>query len=215
MRAIALAVLVASALAAGCGNQPPTADWQMNAHDSLQRAGVAWLSGDARIESAEFSRARNSVARTGRADLLARVELARCAWRVASLDFGECTGFAALAIDAAPAERAYAAYLAGTATPADAALLPAAHRGVPAGGAEAVARIEDPLARLVAAGVVFRSGRATPALIGLASDTASAQGWRRPLLAWLELQARRAADAGQADEAARLRRRIELVAPLR
>lgn len=212
MRRIAGAVLAASALAAGCGNTPPTPDWQMNAHDSLQRAGIAWLSGDARIEAAEFTRARASVARTGRGDLLARVELARCAWRVASLDFTDCTGYAALAADAAPPERVYAAYLAGRATAADSAALPEAHRGVPAGGAEAVARIEDPLARLVAAGVVMRSGRATPALLALASDTASAQGWRRPLIAWLEVQARRAVDAGQADEAARLRRRIDLVA---
>jgi Cytochrome C oxidase, cbb3-type, subunit III len=212
MRRVVFPVFIAAVLAAGCGNKPPTPDWQMNAHDSLQRAGVAWLNGDTRIEAAEFARARSAVARTGRADLLARVELARCAWRVASLDFAECAGYVALAADAAAPERAYAAYLAGTATPADAALLPEAHRGVPAGGAEAVARIEDPLARLVAAGVVMRSGKATPALLGLASDTASAQGWRRPLVAWLEVQARRAADAGQADEAARLQRRIALVA---
>lgn len=212
MRRVALVVGFAAMLAGGCGHQPPTPDWQMNAHDSLQRASAAWLAGDAGIEAVEFGRARANVARTGRADLLARLELARCAWRVASLDVTACAGYAALAGDAAPPERAYAAYLAGTATAADAALLPEAHRGVPAGGAEAVARIEDPLARLVAAGVVFRSGRATPALLGLASDTASAQGWRRPLLAWLEVQARRAADAGQADEATRLRRRIALVA---
>jgi hypothetical protein len=212
MRRVAFAVSIVLALA-GCGNRPPAPDWQMNAHDALQRAGAAWLAGDARVEAAEFARARAEVARTGRADLLARVELTRCAWRVAGLDFADCSGYAALAADAAAPERAYAAYLAGTATPADAALLPEAHRGVPAGGAEAVARIDDPLARLVAAGVVLRSGKATPSLLVLASDTASAQGWRRPLIAWLELQARRAADAGQADEAARLRRRIELVAP--
>jgi len=211
MNRAALLVLLAAVLTAGCGNKPPTPDWQMNAHDSLQRAGVAWLGGDTRVEAAEFARARAEVARTGRADLLARVELARCAWRVAGLDFADCTGYTAHAADAAAPERAYAAYLAGTATPADAALLPEAHRGVPAGGAEAVARIEDPLARLVAAGVVLRGGKATPAMFALASDTASAQGWRRPLVAWLEVQARRAADAGRAEEAARLRRRIELV----
>lgn len=212
MRHRLLVALVASALLSACGNKPPAPEWQMNARDSLERASAAWLGGDTRIEAAEFARARGSVARTGRPELLARVELARCAWRVASLEFTDCGGYVALAADAAAAERAYAAYLAGTATPADAALLPEAHRGVPAGGAAAVARIEDPLARLVAAGVVFRSGRATPALLALASDTASAQGWRRPLVAWLEVQARRAADAGQADEAARLRRRVALVA---
>ena len=45
----------------------------------------------------------------------------------------------------------------------------------------------------------------------LAVDTASAQGWRRPLLAWLRLQQLRAERAGDATEALRLGRRIELV----
>jgi hypothetical protein len=41
-------------------------------------------------------------------------------------------------------------------------------------------------------------------------DTASAQGWRRPLLAWLNVQAQRAEQGGDSEEAARLRRRIAL-----
>jgi hypothetical protein len=63
----------------------------------------------------------------------------------------------------------------------------------------------------VAAGVLFESGRASPALMVLAVDTASAQGWRRPLLAWLLVQAERAEQGGDRPEAERLRRRIELV----
>jgi hypothetical protein len=42
-------------------------------------------------------------------------------------------------------------------------------------------------------------------------DTASAQGWRRPLLAWLGLQHQRALQAGDAEAAAGLQRRIDLV----
>ena len=72
--------------------------------------------------------------------------------------------------------------------------------------------IADPLSRLVAAGVLFRSGRASPEVLVLASDTASAQGWRRPLLAWLGVQAVRAEQAGAVEEAQRLRRRMALVA---
>ncbi|MDL1863285.1 hypothetical protein FBR04_19980 [Betaproteobacteria bacterium PRO7] len=75
----------------------------------------------------------------------------------------------------------------------------------------ALRAIEDPLARLVAAGVVFRANRATPATIALAIETASAQGWRRPLLAWLNVQLLRAEKAGDRAEAERLRRRIGLV----
>jgi hypothetical protein len=40
---------------------------------------------------------------------------------------------------------------------------------------------------------------------------ASAQGWRRPLLAWLGLLEKRAKDAGDGEAAARLRRRMDLI----
>jgi len=43
-----------------------------------------------------------------------------------------------------------------------------------------------------------------------AIDTASDQGWRRPLLAWLGVQAQRAEAAGDAQEEQRIRRRIAL-----
>jgi hypothetical protein len=204
---------VAAALLAACSSAPPPPDWQMNAKASLERATVAYLAGNSRLEALEFNRARAELARTGRTDLLARAELTRCATRVASLVFEDCPGFASLAQDAPPAERAYAAYLAGSATAQDAALLPAAQRDAMAGdgSGQKVAGLTDPLSRLVAAGVQLRSGRAQPPLFALAVETASAQGWSRPLLAWLSVQVQRAEAAGEATEVARLRRRIAAI----
>ena len=206
----------AAALLAACASTPPPPDWQLNAKNSLERASAAYLSGNSRVEAVEFARARSEIARTGRADLLARTELVRCAARVASLDFDDCPGYAAIAADAAPAERAYANYLAGRAGEADAALLPPAHAALVKGGSgDTVKAIEDPFSRLVAAGVLLRTGRADGAIAVLASETASEQGWSRPLLAWLQLRAKGAAAAGNADEAARLRRRIDLIGPVK
>jgi len=209
---------VASALVAltACGNNPPVPDWQMNAKGSTERAAQAWLIGDSRIEAAEFARARSEVASTGRPELLARVELLRCATRVAALDMDPCKGFEALAADAVPSEQAYARYLAGRSQAADAPLLPEPHRPFAAGSAApdaAVAAIPDPLSRLVAAGALFQRSQATPGVIAQAVDTASAQGWRRPLLAWLKVQQARAQAGGAADEVARIQRRIDLIAP--
>lgn len=200
-----LSSAIVALLLAGCAGHPPPPDWQGNAKTASERAIAAYLVGNARVEAAELARARAEVGRTGRADLLARVELAQCAAQVASLVFGPCTGFEALRADAAAPERAYADYLRAKAAPADAALLPEVHRGGVPGA------IADPLASLVAAGVQFEAGRADPALIAIAVETASAQGWRRPLLAWLGVQLKLAEQAGAADEAQRLRRRIALV----
>jgi hypothetical protein len=196
-------ILLAGVTLAACSSGPRQPDWQLEAKGSTDRAVAAYLEGNTRVDAAEFARARSQVSSTGNIDLIAKVELLRCATRVASLVFEPCTGFDKLRQDAAPAERAYANYLMGTLQPQDAALLPPSQRNP---GAEA-----EPLSKLVAAGARFRAGNASPALIQQAVDTASAQGWRRPLLAWLGVQASLADNAGALEDAARLRRRIALV----
>ena len=76
---------------------------------------------------------------------------------------------------------------------------------------QALQGITDPMSQLVAAGVLFRREQAGPDALALAVETASSQGWRRPLLAWLGVQRLRAEKAGDTSETERLRRRIELV----
>jgi hypothetical protein len=201
------AVCAAALLTACAGSAPPAPDWQSNAHLALKNFETAYLQGNARAADAEFARARAEVSSTSRAALVARVELARCAVRTASLAFDECPGFAALAADAEAADRVYAEYLAGRWQGLDPNRLPEQHRQVVAGGALP----PDPLARLVAAGAALRANRITPAEISSAVEAASAQGWRRPLLAWLGLEEKRADGAGDSEGAARIRRRMDLI----
>ncbi len=206
-----LCVLALLSLAA-CSSGPKAPDWQMEAKTAMERAVAAYLEGNSRVEAQEFARARSELSSTGRSDLMARAELLRCASRVASLVLEPCAGFEALRPDAPAAERAYADYLAGQLQPQDMALLPAPQRAAAGAGADAAAvkAIGDPLSQLVAAGVMFRAGRASPAVLQQAVDTASGQGWRRPLLAWLGVQLQLAEKGGDSEAAARLRRRIAL-----
>lgn len=210
---------LAGTLFAGCASGPPPPDWQSNAKAAVDRAVQAALVGDGRVETQEFERARAELARTGRPDWLARAELMRCAAHTASLAFAPCEGFERWRGDAAPAELAYAQYLAGQRLArANVALLPPAQQAAAAAVASGAAAqldlrgVDDPLSRLIAAALLLRAGHASPETIELAAQTASAQGWRRPLLAWLQVQALRAERAGATDEAQRLRRRIDLVA---
>lgn len=202
---------------AGCSSTPPPPDWQLMARGGLENAAVAWFEGRDAVERAEFARARSAVARTGRPELVARTEAYRCALRTATLDDPVCPAFEALAADASPEDAAYVRYLTNTPRAGDAALLPPAHRAAqgaadPAGALRAV---EDPVTRLVAAGAALRRGQASPGVAQLAVDTASAQGWPRPLLAWLLVQQAAARAAGDAATVERLQRRIDTVAPPR
>lgn len=223
-RAIASGSL-ALALLAACQGGPPPPQWRLDASAALDQFRQAWLRGESRIAAQAFERARNELASTGSAELVARAELTRCALRGASLDFDDCPGFAPLAGDADAGSRAYSAYIGGRWAEVDPALLPAPHRAAFAAGGGAngklegpapaapgvLGAIEDPVARLVAAGALMRVGKIVPDDIALAVETASAHGWRRPLLAWLGVQEARARAAGDAEAAAAIRRRIELV----
>jgi hypothetical protein len=204
-----LTVSLLVAVLAACGSKPVQPDWKSNASGSLKSFSQLYLKGETGAADAEFKRARIEMASTGRPDLVAHAELYRCATRVASLELDDCPGFAALAQDASPNERAYAAYLAGRWEGLDGALLPEQHRAI-VQGKGTLATIADPLSQLVAAGVLMKAGRISPADIKLATETASGQGWRRPLLMWLGVAHKRASDAGDTAEAARIQRRIDL-----
>ncbi|MCS0627822.1 hypothetical protein NX786_00475 [Telluria mixta] len=202
-------LILAAALAAlsGCASKPQPPAWEGDAKSSLDGFMDDFLRGESAAADAEFARARRASASTGRFDVVAQAELVRCGVKAAALDY-ECPGFAAVANDATPAQRAYAAYLDGRWQGLDTSLLPEQHRAVVASGS--LAGVADPLARLVAAGALLKAGRITPADIATAVDTASSQGWRRPLLAWLGVQEQRARAAGDTAAVERIRRRIEL-----
>jgi hypothetical protein len=182
--------LAVALFAAGCAGGPHAPDWQANAAQALQAFQRQYFAGNTGQAEAQFASARAELARTGRADLVARAELVRCAVRAASLEFDDCPAFEALRYGAGADEIAYANYLSG--------------KGSHKTG-------DDALSRLVAAAVQLKSGGINPAGISAAVDVASAQGWRRPLLAWLGVQEKRAIDAGDSETAARIRRRIDLI----
>jgi hypothetical protein len=181
---------LALALVAGCSSAPVPLDWQQNSFDALQSFQRLYLAGDSAAADGAFNSARAELTATGRADLVARAELVRCAAQVASLVFESCKGFDALRQDAGAEERAYATYLEG--------------RGPHSA-------TNDPFSRLVAYGVQMRAARIDPQGIANAVEISSSQGWRRPLLAWLGVQLKRAEQAGDSETAARLKRRMELV----
>jgi len=184
-------ILLAGVLLAGCAGGPVPPDWQLNSYASLNAFKQAYLTGNARVAGIEFERARSELASTGSPALVARAELIRCAVRTASLEFDDCPGFEKLRADAGAEELAYAQFLEGK-------------------GQRSAS--DDPLSRLVALGVQFKSGQASPEGINAAIELSSAQGWRRPLLAWLGVQEKRAEAAGDREALERIRRRIALVA---
>lgn len=217
IRGTTLAIGCVAVLLSACSSTPPPPDWKLNAVSLLEHFQARWLEGDGKTAELALDKARAEIARTGRLDLLARAELAACATRAAALDFSPCAGYERLSSEAAANDVAYARFLAGDWAGLDAGLLPAHYADLvkardDAAANRAAAEMKDPLPRLIAAAVLFKAGRAEPASLATAVDTASERGWRRPLLAWLNVQLKRAQAAADNAAAAHLQRRIDLIA---
>ncbi len=209
---------IAIALISACTSPPPTPDWQANAFEALNHFTSAYLSGNTRLANFEFDRAKAEIASTGRADVMARAELVRCAAQMASLNVSPCTGYAPWAKDAALPEQAYATFLSGQWDTLDATQLPAHYQPLLTAVQhhqpsvhEPLSHIGDPLARLVAASLLLKKELLTPVGIALAVDSASQQGWRKPLLAWLGVQLKAAQNKGDNELAERIQRRMKVV----
>jgi hypothetical protein len=202
-------------LLAGCSSTPPPPDWKMNAVSLLEHYQARWLEGDSKAAELALEKSRSEIAKTGRLDLLARLELAACGTRVAALEFAPCNKQVALASETSPADQTYAQFLDGQWSHLDNKSLPVHYARLvnakdDAAANQAVQEIKEPLPRLIAAGLLLKQARATPQTFTTAIDTASDRGWKRPLLTWLKVEQQRAQNAGDHKNVKALQRRIEL-----
>jgi hypothetical protein len=199
-----------------CSSGPAVPDWQAQSQSALQEFRQRYLEGDSSGAARAFARARAALASTGKPELVAKAELVRCALGVAALDFDACKEYESRKTDAARDDFSYGNFVDGALQEGDVQLLPSQYREIAAAHddpsrAKALARITDPVSRLIAAGATFRQSMLTPEGVALAVDAASAQGYRRPLLAYLNVQAKQAQAAGDTAAEEAIRKRMEIV----
>jgi hypothetical protein len=209
-------IVPAALLLGACAGGAIPPEWQSRSHASLERFGQLYLEGNTRLAERSFAEAKAALASTARPDLAARAELVRCALGTAALDIEACVAFESIRNDATAEDRVYGDFVTGQLRAQDAAKLPEQYRGIAmAQGEDArnktLQGITDPVSRLVAAGVLFRLAQLSPEALVTAIDTASAQGYRRPLLAYLGVQAKRAESSGDAAALQAIQKRIDLV----
>lgn len=213
----ALLALASLVVLAACGSGgPPPPDWKSDAADLVERYQKHALLGENLLAERYFQQAVAATGGAGRVADTARLWLLRCAVRRAMLIDDTCAEYADLAqIEPDPADDAYYRFLTLHWDALDPGLLPRQHRELVRAPAEkrpgVVQRIDDPLARLLDASLLVMRREADAATLALAAETASARGWRQPLLTYLRLQEKQAEARGDATEQARLARRIRLV----
>jgi len=214
---IMLMILV---FAAGCSGGRPTPEWTLKSFNRLEDAKKNYLEGNTRMADLSFNKAVEEIKKSGDLDVLARAYLIRMAIQTALLETVGAEEY--LKVDAVqpdPANRAFYAFLTGQWSEAREALLPEQYRRLVRGLSQGpkgsmapdVAKIEDPLSRLIAAGVCYRQGRIDEGLIQSAVETASRNGWKKALIIYLEKSRDYYREQNQRDKAATIEQRIQII----
>jgi predicted small lipoprotein YifL len=213
----ALLAVASLILLSACGSGgPPPPDWKVDAADLIERYQKHALLGENILAERYFQQAITATGGAGRVAGTARLWLVRCATRRAMLIDDTCAEYVELArIEPDAADHAYYLFLTLRWEATDVALLPQQHREWVSASAGTrrtlLAEMNDPLARLLDASLLVMRQEADAATLTLATETASAQGWRQPLLTYLKLREKQAKIQGNAAEQARLTQRIQLV----
>ncbi len=175
-------------LLTACSSKPAPI-WQATAHTQLANYIENYLAGDDRFAAAHFDKAVAEIGKTGDPTLMGRALLTRCALETASLVGNDCPIEPSFVADRENAT--YHAFVTGR--PLTAADLPKRYRPVAAAlekrdapaTNDAIVGMDDPVSRIVAVGVAVRRGIEEAAILETGAATASAHGWKRPLLAYL------------------------------
>lgn len=199
-----------------CGGSPPAPDWKNDSISLIAKYGKAELKGQNTLAERYFEQALAASGSAARLEETARLHLIRCATRQASLTFEPCTGYLALAKFASAEDEAYHRFLAGQWDGLDGGRLPSQYRDFLASrdvakSPAALQKISDPLSRLIAISIAVMRKQADDATLNLAAETASEQGWRKPLLVYLKLLESRAVQKQDEATLEKLRTRIRLL----
>lgn len=182
-------------LLVGCGTTKPAASWLSAGNNQLDNYKKHYLSGQDKIAAVEFNDALKEIKKSGDLEILARSYLIRMALQTATLqDLASAEYLKIEAVQPSPANRAYYAFLQGNSAQVDEKLLPAQYldfaaalrrTGTDESLLRAIAQINEPLAQLVAVGILVRLGQDNEAVLQSAIATASAEGWKKALVAYM------------------------------
>ncbi len=212
--------LFATLLLAACGAKPAPV-WVAAGHKQLETFKQDFLTGhEPIITEIHFRKALEEIKKGGDADLLGKAWLTRMALQVAVREeLEESEYLKTETVELIPANRNFYRFLKGDVATVDASLLPEPYRpfwmalssGDAAKTAVAIAAIEDPLPRLIAAGLAVSHRLENNAILQIAVETASLNGWKRALLVWLERLKSSHEAAGNAAKASSIQSRIDLM----
>lgn len=203
-----------------CASTFQTPAWKNNASSYLEDYKVSFLTGKEDKSEPHFFKARREIASGNDLNLLATAYLTKYALHAASLESFDTADFARLyRLEPNPANMAYCHFLKGNFIAVDSKVFPSRYAAVlkyalsvdVKSAVSEISAITDPLSRLVSCGVWVRYLPYDENILQIAIQTASANGWRRPLCAYLEKLQTYYTAKGEAGKAEAVKLRLEII----
>lgn len=204
-------------LLSACGGGKVVPDWKKDTVSLIEKYKKAELKGNNTLAERYFEQALDAAGSAAKIEETAKLHLIRCATRHASLAFETCTGYLDYAkLGTSAEDDTYQQFISGQWEKLDSGKLPAQYRDFVANhdatkNLSILHKIDDPLSRLIAISVAVMRKQADDGALSLAVETASEQGWSKPLLVYLKLLENRANLKDDKAAVEKLRARIKLV----
>lgn len=189
-----LALLILFLGLSGCGSKT-VPDWQNNSFKYMEYFKKYFLTGYERKSEIYFTKAVEEIKKSGKLDVLAKAYLTKCSVRIATLEEINCDEFNLIeGIEENRENNNFYLFLKGNFDNVDGKLLPERYqkffKSIKTDTIEdlnsEIVKIEDPLSRLITLGLSVKHGQYNESTLKAALDVASAQGWKKALLAYLE-----------------------------
>lgn len=169
--------------------------WQTASFNHMETFKQYYLAGDEKNADIYFLKAITEIKKSGRMDILARSYLTKYAVQTASLE--EISGTEFLEVNNVHPDRInmnFYIFLTGNFDAVNKETLPSRYQhfiltlqdGTINDLNHDIAHIKDPLSRLIAAGLTIKHRRYNEATLQIALETASVEGWKRAVMAYLK-----------------------------
>ena len=187
-------ILIGCFFLGGCGSKPAP-EWISASFNQLESYKKNYLRGKERIAELNFRKAIEEIKTSGDIQIMEKAYLTKYAVETAALETFDDREYLRLeALQQTPEYTHFYHFLKGSFAKVDVNGLPPQYRGVfkafrngKQGDIDKeVSAIDDPLSRLIAAGLMVQQKQDSEIILNAAIKTASEQGWKKPLLAHLK-----------------------------
>ena len=215
-----LLLIIFALFICACGSATPIPVWKDKAYMHLDDYKTSFLAGREESTEPHFIKARREIAASNDLGLLTIAYLTKYALHTASLENFDSSEFAKLyKLEPNPSDMAYCHLLKGNFAAVDVKALPDRYAGVLKAAlardltmaAREITAIDDPLSRLIACGVCVKYLPSDETILQTGISTASANGWRRPLWAYLNKLQEHYLETGDQNKSTAVKARLDLL----